>query len=288
MFDGSVFDGSAVRRGVPIIGYVGANGDGKTLAMVRDTEQSLRTGRAVLSTKPLFEVVLRGGCPEDDGRGAWMAYAPAPGIAGWRRPHPLYVPLVSWGQVVAAANCDMLLDEITGVASSRSYQGTPQQLVNKLVKLRHDDVVARWTAPNWMRADVVLREVSQAVCVCKGYVKKAVPGLLWPQKSVFQFATYDAMAWEDYSLNKVEKVRCLSKEWYFRSRGMAMHMYDTLGSVDMLDHTDQGGHCLTCGGKRALRKCDCPDETGERDGRGRRRGAGTAVAPGTTGDGAAL
>ena len=43
------------RRGFPIMAYVGPNGGGKSLAMVKDTVPSLRAGRRVLSTVRLLD-----------------------------------------------------------------------------------------------------------------------------------------------------------------------------------------------------------------------------------------
>lgn len=249
----------ASRRGVPIHAYVGPNGGGKTLAMVFDTEPTLAgipwecfdpthrhtqagitTGvRRVLSTVQLLD--------------------PATG-----EPHPLCEMLTTWRQLLDAEHCDVLLDEVTGVANSRSYNALPVQLLNMLVQLRKRDVCLRYTTPNWARTDVALREVTQAVTVCKGFLWQEVEGSLWPSKRLFLWRTYDAIDWEEFSMEMVEDVRPLAKSWYWRCGKTAMNTYVTTSHVQTLDHLDATGLCVTCGGKRLHPKCVCPvDRTGE-------------------------
>lgn len=73
------------RRSAPIMGYVGLNGQGKTLCMVRDTLLSLALGRRVLSTVAILD--------------------PHTG-----NPHPLYEPFRSWQQLHEFRGGDVLLD----------------------------------------------------------------------------------------------------------------------------------------------------------------------------------
>ena len=61
--------------------------------------------------------------------------------------HPSYEPLREWQQLLDAESCDVLLDEVTGVASSRESAGLPAPVANKLVQLRRADVVVRFSAP---------------------------------------------------------------------------------------------------------------------------------------------
>lgn len=256
--------GRTLRRDLPIAAYVGANGAGKTLAMVHDTlptlsglrwtcddsthrhtAEGVTEGiRQVLSTVQLLGAVAGGAEVEgDDGERAWA--------------HPLCTLLKSWSQLVRAEHCDVLLDEVTGAASSRSYQALPPQLLQLFLQLRKADVVMRYTTPNWSRTDVVLREVTQAVTVCKGFIWERTEGVLWPAKRLFRWATYDAMDWEALSMEKVARTKPLNVAWYWRPGRPAMVAYNTRGSVSVLDHISDVGLCLECGGTRSRPKCSC-------------------------------
>ncbi len=224
---------SAIRRAAPIAAYVGPNGGGKTLAMVHDTLLDLDAGVPVLSTVKLLD--------------------PITGKA-----HHLWIPLVSWSQLLEAHDCVVLLDEVTGVASSRSFATLPHQLANMLVQLRKRNVVLRWSSPNYARADVIMREVTQVVTVCKGYLPKPDPASQWPQKRVFSWTTYDAIDYDELQVSKLEKIRPVCSSWFYRSKKKrAQYAYDTKEAVETLDHMDMTGMCLTCNGKRVQPKCSC-------------------------------
>lgn len=232
----------SVRRATPIACYVGPNGGGKTLAMVHDTLPSLDAGRTVLSTVPLFSVPPK--------------YRPEHGPLEL---HPCYVPLSSWRQLVAAEHCDVLMDEVTGVASSRSYSSLPAQLLNMLMQLRKRDVVLRWTSPNYSRADVVIREVTRTVTVCRGYWPKRVEGSAWPSRRLFTWATFDAVDFDAFETAKSDQLKKLARQAVWRRPSFrAQHAYNTLDAVSTLDHIDVFGSCLECGGKRTQHRCTCP------------------------------
>lgn len=239
------------RRSIPIGCYVGANGSGKTLAMVHDTLPTLdglRWHCTVERHRHTQEGVTEG----------YRSVLSTVGLLGEDgEAHPLYRKLSGWRELVHAEHCDVLLDEVTGAASSRSYNSLPPQLVQLFVQLRKADVVLRYTTPNWARTDVVLREVTQAVTVCKGFLWERTPGLLWPSKRVFRWATYDAMDWESLSMQTVAKTRPLRVAWYWRPGRPAMSAYSTRESVSTLDHVSEAGLCLECGGHRVRAKCDC-------------------------------
>lgn len=231
------------RRAVPIHAYVGPNGGGKTLAMVYDTLPSLDAGRPVLSTVHLLD-------PEEGG------------------PHPMWRVLDRLVYVLDAEHCDVLADEVTGVASSRSSMSMPVQLQNVLVQLRRRDVVLRWTAPNWSRADVIMREVTKAVTLCNGSFTKRDPDSAWPTSRLFKWATYDAQAFDEFSLGKAEDLRTVVKQYYWRPGKRAERAYDSKAEVEMIDYVSEAGTCLTCGGTRSRPKCRCErdDAAAERPG----------------------
>jgi len=135
------------RRAFAIRAYVGPNGGGKSLAMVNDVLPSLAAGRRVVSTVKLLD---------EDGN-----------------PHPLWVPLQDFRTLLDVEKCDVLLDEVTGVASSRSGSSViPPGVLNVLMQLRRRDVTLSFTAPAWNRAEKVIRECCQSVTLCQGFLPK--------------------------------------------------------------------------------------------------------------------
>lgn len=242
---------------LPIAACVGANGAGKTLcAIERGVLPSWRRGVPVVSN---------------------IALNPA---AGGFDPG-LYVPLQSWTQIPDLRECVLLLDEISRVLPSRNSTSAPVQLVSQLQQLRKVRVSVVWTAPNWSRCDVMLREVTQAVTVCRGLLPdrwvRERGQRMWPRKAkgedgrplriedsdwlpnrVMRWTTYDAMEFDEFTYSRVEDVRPLSRKWYWRSKHIAQECYGTLDAVDLLDHLDDVGVCVSCGGHRSRPKCTCP------------------------------
>ena len=51
-----------------------------------------------------------------------------------RAAHPLYVPFTDWEQLLNAKSCDILMDEVTGVGSSRESHAMPAPVANMLVR----------------------------------------------------------------------------------------------------------------------------------------------------------
>lgn len=229
----------AGRRALPIHAYVGPNGGGKSLAMVYDTLPTLDAGRLVLSTVRLLDAA------GDD--------------------HPCYRPLDDYRELLTAEHCDVLMDEVVGVASSRESAGMPTQVANLLVQLRRRDVVLRWTAPSWARADKIIREVSQAVTLCQGFLPKAVADSgserLWRPRRAFYWRTYDASQFDEFTTHKKNTIRPLVRQVFWRPGSRAESAYDTLDAVLALGVATEAGLCMTCGGKRLHPKCSCPPST---------------------------
>lgn len=249
----------AQRRSEPIVAYVGGNGHGKTLAMVYDTIPALEVGRTVLSTVRLFDPSSPLVEIEEESTNPVTGEIITVSRLQYSELHPAYVPLVSWVQLVEATRCDVLLDEVTSVASARQHQLLPAQLENKLQQLRKADVNVRFTTPNFARADLVLRELTRLVVDCRGYVRRPSPGRQWPERSWFKLTAYDAKDLDAFEQEKVDKVRPASKQWLHRSIDFsASHLYWTYDGVTTLDHVDAAGMCLTCNGKRTIPRCTCP------------------------------
>lgn len=228
-----------LRRGFPIHAYIGANGGGKSLAAVYDSLPTLAAGRPIASTVRLLD--------------------PATG-----EPHPLWVPLSDYKTLLDVEFCDVILDEVTGVASSRDSMSMPTAVANHLVQLRRRDVALRWTAPNWKRADTIIRECSQAATLCIGLVKQTVQAddgtdRQWSSRRLFYWRTYDSVAFDEWSAYRKERLRPVARQLYRRDSTDAARAYDTFDSVLTLGAVTEGGSCMDCGGSRPRPKCRCGD-----------------------------
>lgn len=251
-----------IRRAMPIRAYVGPNGHGKSLCAVMDLMPSLERGRIVLSTVPLLD---------------WKA-VPDPEVFSfdrdldlwlnndsgvqWKRPeHVNYRRLTEWTQLMQAENCDVLLDDVAGVASSRQSSGMPAAIEKLLQKLRHDDITLTWTAPAWARADLVIRETTQAVTVAEGSrpEKSESDDRLWRRHRQFEWATYDAKLYTDWTEGKREKAKRLCFQRYWAPGREVFNAYDSLGGVDTITSVTDAGRCVGCGGTRRAPACTCAE-----------------------------
>jgi len=231
------------RRGTPLMGYTGLNGWGKSFCMIRDTLPSLAEGRRVLSTVPLLD--------------------PQTG-----NPHPLYVRFEHWSQLEAFENGDILLDEVTGIMDSRD-SGMPKKVRKKLPQMRRAGCPIRWTGIDWDNSDRRLRQITQAVTMCRGYVPngdldradgQATAISMWRPNRLFLFTTYDAttlaqsedgrqLTSED---DKKRRARVMTTGRFFKRElvwgpgSLAFDCYNTLGAVDSIDNS-----CERCGGRIA-------------------------------------
>lgn len=240
--------GCEFRRKFGILAYVGANGSGKSLAAVMDCLPSLASGRPVLSTVRLLDYQHPRACDDPD--------CDFPSHPDHLAAHPLWVPMRSWEDLLHAEHCDVLLDEVTGVASSRDAMSLPGPVANLLVQLRRRDVVLRWTSPAWARADRIIRECTQAVALCYGFFSKTEPGRLWPSKRLFKVRVLDARDLDDLTQSTRQNTKSLLTSWHLLSNIDAPQAYDTLDTVMALP-VIEGGRCMTCGGRRRIPACTC-------------------------------
>lgn len=261
------------RRGAPIRAYCGPNGGGKSWTLIYDAIPSLRYGRRVLSTVRILDFDNPRECDDDACTYPGHEY-------GHPAAHPLYVPFTDYRQLIDWRDGDVLMDEVTGIASSReSLGGMPVQVANYLVQLRRRNVSLSWSTPAWGRADKIIRECTQAVSICMGYIPKRRPTpegeapRLWSDKRGFYVRTYDAMLMDEFDAGSIADVPHIGAAFYWRPGSLAERAYDTLDPVSQLSHVTESGMCMHCGGNRARPKCDCAERT-----RGKReRGAGGAV-----------
>lgn len=154
----------------------------------------------------------------------------------------------------------MLLDEVTGVASSRETHALPAPVVNFLMQLRRREVQLRWTAPNWARADKVIREVTQAVTSCRGsFPVTAQRGdgtdRLWRDRRMFHWTTFDAFDFDEFTSHKRDEATALVEQWYWRPNGITHQAYDTFDPVLSLAAVDDTGRCVKCGRRRVVEPC---------------------------------
>lgn len=227
--------GREFRRKLPITAYVGSNGSGKTLCMIHDTLPGLFTGRTIWTTVPL---TLPDGTTPDN----------------------VHV-LSSWSQILNAEHADLLLDEVSAIASSRDSQALPPQVCTMLQQLRKRDLVLRWTAPSWARADRVLRETTQLVTVCQGFVGLRDPESQWRRHVLFRWRSYDSGDYTDFtdSAQIGRKLKPLRSSWYLLNRGLAHDCYDSFAQVATIGTVLDSGRCAVCGGRRRAPECSCPD-----------------------------
>jgi len=252
---------SAFRSINPIVGYAGHNGSGKTMAMVRDAHYVMETeGRRQLSTVPLFDwskpAIFETIYDENTETVKRIQTGPL---------HPLYVPLDDWMVLIEARNCDILLDEVQGVASSRGSQSLPPQLLSKFLQLRKVNCRLRWTTTNWTRVDKALREVTYALSLCaSSKPDRYRAGGPWTPRLKFKVRLVDSTTLDSVETINPEngydelggKLVTFDVERRRRPRNEPA-LYDTYSTAAVMNHVSDAGWCLSCGGTRQRPKCVC-------------------------------
>jgi hypothetical protein len=242
--------------------------------MVWDTLPSLEAGRRVLSTVRLLDYRNPRRCDDD-------------ACTDWEHPdhpaaHPGWVPFRSWDQLLDARGMDVLMDEVVGVASSRASAALPGAIEAMLQKLRHQDSVLRWTAPAWARADVIIRETTQVVTQCRGYMPVSTEDgqdRLWRPRRLFSWRTYDRQDFSEFTDGDRQSLKPLVKQWFWGPGSDGFRAYQTLGDVLSVGTVNDSGRCVVCGGRRTVPMCSCDDRS--------RRAARAGVIPGGAPEGGA-
>lgn len=218
------------RMSFPIMGFVGPNGGGKTACAVSMALLALRSGRRVLSTVPLLD--------PDTGE-----------------PHPLYVPWVHWDQLLDWWDGDVLADEILSIASSRQASTLDPRAQTLLGQLRKRNARFWWTAPSFKRADLIIREVTQAITECRGFYSSRAAaqerrGVIqsWAPKRLFSWKTYDGVEFDDWTSGRRDAATPLITEWFHGPGSEVFDAYDTLGAVSVIAGVGEGGICDNCNG----------------------------------------
>lgn len=269
------------RRAAGIHAYVGANGSGKSLAMVHDT-------------LPTLDGVLWR-CKEPSHRHMRSDYVdPLTGRKGARieglrtvlstvelleaetgETHRLYRPLNAaaggWELVLNAEHCDILFDEVTGIAGSRESMGLPTAVQNILQQLRRRDVKLRWTAPRWERADSIIRGTTHLVTQARGYLpdrklmRNSSEPKSWAPNRLFKWRTFNAQNFDLFTAakangdvdgsSKAHALRPLYVAWFWGKGSRAFSSYDTYGQVTRVAEYLDSGRCAICGGTRRAPTC---------------------------------
>lgn len=267
-----------------ITAYVGGNGDGKTLgAVAHHATPAIKKGRPIWATFRILDPTT--------GEQAKNTHV-----------------ITSWRDLLDLHDCLLILDEINSEFPSRGAMSLPPELLRLIHQLRKPRVDVVWTAVNWARADVALREATRNVTVAQSYLPdkwerehgiaplnhpsgRTIRDLQghrvqlndeWPPNRLFRYRTYDATAFSDFTVHAMETIKPLKTRWYWRPWHDDQYRYDTTEQVPLMDHVDQTGTCVICGGKKTQKPCTC----GTANGTARRRTPARAVpvTPLTTGD----
>ncbi len=283
--------GRALIAALPIVAFVGGNGGGKSLAAVYHVLPTLRgvrwdcanpdhlhthadacRSRQLLSTEPTAVCDCETTWTmTDDGRR--VDHLADGGVTqGWRRVlstvelrdlddpllvSPFYDRLRSFVQLLGVEHTDVLMDEVTGIASARSSMSLPVQVENLIVQLRRRDARLLWTTPDYGNADLRIRSVTRAVVLCRGRFAVESRGA-WPQSRLFRWTVFDASEFDRFTVGKRERLTPSGRQTFWRPGHPAERAYDTAAAVTQLGVAAEGGMCLSCGGRRSMPACSCP------------------------------
>src|SRR4029453_8543320 len=225
---------------------IGPNGAGKSLLAAQDSIPTL-AGVPWSCHNPDHLHTRRG-----QTHGVRRVLSTMPFITPSGAPHPLYIPLTDYSQIIFCEHVDLILDEVGGAVASTTGDDIPIGVKASLQELRRREVVCRWTAPSWARASKVLREVSQGVTLTMGFlpvphadgvpfdgphdienlsddsetlenVACEVPGehshdtgRLWGARRLMYARTFDANVFDEWTTAKREKIKPTVRTLFWR------------------------------------------------------------------------
>jgi hypothetical protein len=284
---------ASVIAQTPIVAFVGGNGGGKSLAAVYAVLPTLAgqkwncwnpdhlhthggecASRRLLSTEPTAVCDCATEWENtDDGRSV-TTVADGGTTTGHRRVlstvelrdlenprevSPYYDRLRSFVQLLGVEHTDVLMDEVTGVASSRSSMSLPVQVENLIQQLRRRDARLLWTTPDYGNADLRIRSVTRGVVLCRGRFAVEKRGV-WAQARLFRWTMFDASEFDRFTIGKRERLVPTARQTFWRPGHVAERAYDTAAAVTQLGAAAEGGMCLSCGGRRSAPACTCPSD----------------------------
>lgn len=203
-----------LTRGIPVVGFTGVNGAGKTMLAVESAIAQMARGRTVYSTVPI------------------------------ESPWGNSLPILSIRQLLELENCTVLLDEVSVIFSSRTTQSLPPEVVAFLQTLRHKGITVMWTAPGWMRCDVLLRQSTQANVNVTPLIRFSAGGSPWPTPLVSLVGVLDTT---DGATDE-KPTRVMRRRLLVPRRSFALGRYDTHSDTPLLGRHLQSGTCVDCGG----------------------------------------
>lgn len=177
-------------------------------------------------------------------------------------PHPLYIPLTDYRQLLTIEHADVLFDEVAGIADASASGSMPVQVINWQHKLRKADIRQRVTTPAYSRCALPIRQVAQVVVEMKSYAPARAKGLLWRPRRIVMATAYDAWGFADFmaSDGQRDKLKPLARGLLWVPTCRAITAYNTWGQVLSLGHVTEGGMCISCGGSRSKPKCGCEQD----------------------------
>lgn len=244
--------------------YDGPNGSGKTAAMVYDTLPTLDGQRWKCRVKDHAHTLK--GIYEGE-RYVLANLDLYDSVTGHL--HPRAIRLVDWSQLLEAEHCDVLFDEIMGIAAARDSGGLPGEVAQLLQKLRHFDIKLRYTTPSFKSAHIDLRRPTKAVTACRGFVPdNSNKDVAWAPNRLFNWRTFSTEDYDDDAPSKNDRdrnrkaVHARPAVWVWGPRSRMFASYDTLGVVSVLAKSLPAGICSVCSGKRSIPMCSCDDRPG--------------------------
>lgn len=205
-----------VAAGVPICGFTGINGAGKTLLAVQSAIADMSKGRTVYSTVQI--------------KSEWGES----------------VPIRSLSQLLTIEDSTILLDDISAIFSANTTQSLPSEVRTLLHALRHKKLTLRWTAPQWMRADTNIRGVTQALVNVVPLMRYRVRNDPWPGARLVMAGVLDT------STGKAdgEPTGVLRRRVYRPRKLASFGSYDTHADTPQIGTPAASGVCVDCGGSR--------------------------------------
>lgn len=201
-----------LARGVPICGFTGINGAGKTLLAVNSAIARMQQGETIYSTVPI---------ESEYGNSK---------------------PILSLQQLVHVSNSTIFLDDISVILPS-SLARLPPDVEVMLQTLRHRSNRVIWTAPGWKRAHNQLRLVTQGQLNVVPLFRK-FNGSPWPTPRLVGAVLLDT------TIGKPDETptKVLRRNFYRPSKLDAWGAYDTHADTPLLGRDLHSSACSACYG----------------------------------------
>jgi len=272
-----------------IRGFIGPNGSGKTLAMTEKMAlPAWRRGHPVVANYTLLPEALGYAADLYRPLESWRHISKIgvqcrdcfkPFDEAARLHHARWEPEGGCPTALTSLTenrpATLLIDEVSSAFPSRGASDMPSELQRMLHQFRKPMVSLGWSGVSWARADKIIREATQYVTVAwgrfpdswqrdeKGKPLKDERGRkirsvdAWGANRLFRFKHYDAMEFEEFSLDDAVVIKPVRAEWYWRPKRDGYRAYRTSDQVLLLDHVDATGVCVSCDGVKRRHSCSC-------------------------------